>query len=267
MFEAIVNRSPQSESWRKIPWDDPDFSRRMLREHLSQAHDAASRRANIIDQQVAWIHDQVLQGRASRTLDLGCGPGLYSARLAALGHICTGIDFSPASIDYARQNGAGTYIQGDVREVAFASDYDLVMMIFGELNAFSKDEARRIVDKAYAALKPGGKLLLEPHPYQAVEKIGNEPPNWYSVQSGLFSDQPYLCLEESTFESDRAVWRGYVIDAQTGQTTEYVNMLQACTDDDYRHLLRQFDAVTFYPTLANDADEGSLCAIVALKSE
>lgn len=267
MFEAIVNRSPESESWQKIPWDDPDFSRRMLREHLSQAHDAASRRLTIIDQQVTWIHDQVLQGRTSRILDLGCGPGLYSARLAALGHSCTGIDFSPASIDYAHQNGAGTYIQGDVRTVVFGSDHDLVMMIFGEINAFSKDETRLIVDKAYAALKPGGKLLLEPHPYQAVEKIGNAPPNWYSARSGLFSDQPYLCLEESDFESDRAVWRGYVIDAQTGRTTEYVNMLQAYTDEDYRHLLRQFDTVTFYPTLANPPAEDSLCAIVALKSE
>jgi SAM-dependent methyltransferase len=266
MFEVIVNRKQQSGSWQKIPWNDPDFSRRMLKEHLSQAHDAASRRAHIIHQQVVWIHEQVLGEKASTVLDLGCGPGLYTARLAALGHTCTGIDFSPASIEYARQHGGGTYILADVREAEFGTGYDLAMMIFGELNAFSKSEAEAIVNRAYAALKPGGRLLLEPHPYQAIEKIGKALPNWYSARSGLFSDQPYLCLEESCFESNRAVWRGYVIDAQTGQTTEYVNMLQAYTDDDYRHLLRQFDAVTFYPTLANEADEGNLCAIVASKS-
>jgi SAM-dependent methyltransferase len=269
MFEAIVNRTrktQKSESWQKIPWHDPDFSRRMLKEHLSQAYDAASRRTAIIDQQVTWIHQQVLQGNVSNILDLGCGPGLYAARLAAMGHVCTGIDFSPASIEYARENGAGSYMLGDVRQVEFGTDYDLVMMIFGELNAFSKEEAQRIVSKAYSALKPGGKLLLEAHPYAAVERTGQEPPTWYSAQSGLFSDQPYLCLEESFFEDDCAVWRGYVIDAKTGQTTEYVNMLQAYTEDDYRHLLRQFDTVTFYPTLANEADEGNLCAIVASKS-
>jgi len=33
----------------KIPWDDPDFSRRMLAEHLSQEHDMASRRVEWID--------------------------------------------------------------------------------------------------------------------------------------------------------------------------------------------------------------------------
>lgn len=266
MFEAIVNRNQQSKSWQKIPWNEPDFSRRMLKEHLSQAHDAASRRVNIIDRQVAWIHEHVLGEKAATVLDLGCGPGLYVKRLAVLGHTCTGIDFSPASIEYARQHGAGTYVLADVREAEFGTGYDLVMMIFGEMNAFSKIEAEAIVNRAYAALTPGGKLLLEPHRYQAIEKIGNAPPKWYSARSGLFSDQPYLCLEESYFESDRAVWRGYVIDAQTGQTTEYVNMLQAYADDEYRHLLRQFDSVTFYPTLANEVDEGNLCAIVASKS-
>lgn len=34
-------------------------------------------------------------------LDLGCGPGLYSHRLATLGHRVHGIDFGPASIAYA----------------------------------------------------------------------------------------------------------------------------------------------------------------------
>ena len=67
--------------WRgayKIPWDNPDFSGRMLAEHLSQDHDLASRRIEWIDRQVAWIHDELLGGRAARILDLGCGPGFYS---------------------------------------------------------------------------------------------------------------------------------------------------------------------------------------------
>ena len=47
----------------KIPWDDPDFSRRMLVEHLTQDHDMASRRAEWIDRQAAWIHDHLLDGK------------------------------------------------------------------------------------------------------------------------------------------------------------------------------------------------------------
>ncbi|MBM3139805.1 MAG: class I SAM-dependent methyltransferase [Chloroflexi bacterium] len=114
-------RPPLAEAGpRKIPWDDPAFSARMLREHLTQDHDGASRRAASIDAHARWLHDEVLRERASRVLDLGCGPGLYTARLAALGHDCTGVDFSPASIEHARAQAAGAgpgrarYVLGDV---------------------------------------------------------------------------------------------------------------------------------------------------------
>lgn len=267
MFTNIVKRTQDSDTWRKIPWNDPDFSRRMLKEHLSQAHDAASRRTPIIEQQVAWIHQHALGSKPSRILDLGCGPGLYSARLAALGHTCTGIDFSPASILYARQHDASIYILGDVCEIEYGSGFDLVMMLFGELNAFALEDAQRIVDKAFDALKPGGRLLLEPHTVEAVERLGSQPSSWYSASSGLFSDTPYLCLEESFFRQEGAVavHRHYVIDAETGGTTEYCSMLRRYTEDDYRKLLSRFGEVTFYPSLANDADVYNLCAILANK--
>ena len=102
----IVRRSQTPEPWaegEKIPWNEPGFSRRMLQEHLSQQHDLASRRAVTIRKHVDWIQRAVLPGGPSRILDLGCGPGLYASRLAKLGHDCTGVDFSPASIEYARE--------------------------------------------------------------------------------------------------------------------------------------------------------------------
>ncbi len=58
---AIVSRDPNPQPWaegEKIPWDEPGFSARMLKEHLSQAHNAASRRFEIVDLQVAWIQDE-----------------------------------------------------------------------------------------------------------------------------------------------------------------------------------------------------------------
>ena len=89
-----------------IPWDDPEFSERMLAEHLNQEHDLASRKAETIDQHVRWIHSEVLDSRSARVLDLACGPGLYTLRLAQLGCDCFGIDFSPASIRHAKQRAA-----------------------------------------------------------------------------------------------------------------------------------------------------------------
>ena len=131
----LINRIQVPAPWsegEKIPWDEPGFSERMLKEHLSQEHDAASRRFGKIDAHVDWIHHRLLSGRATRILDLGCGPGLYASRLARLGHECVGIDFSPASIAYGvetaeREGLACTYVQEDVRNDIYDNDFGLVM--------------------------------------------------------------------------------------------------------------------------------------------
>lgn len=264
MFESLINRSRSVTDWHKIPWNDPEFSARMLSEHLSQDHDAASRRQAIIDRHVAWLQQTILHATPARILDLGCGPGFYARRLAALGHQCTGIDFSPASIDYARQHDdASEYRLGDLRTADFGSGYDLVLLIYGELNAFSPDEARQIVAKAHAALRPGGTLVCELHPYAVVERVGQEAPTWFTAREGLFSPRPHLCLVESSFADERAVTHYYVIDAQDGHLTPYTTMLQAYSDEAYRALFADFAAVDFYPCLTGDAVTEDLFVIVA----
>lgn len=70
----------------KIPWEELAFSQRMLENHLSQDDDWASRRQIVIEQQVGWIARQLLVG--ARTLDIGCGPGLYTHLLAERGYCC-----------------------------------------------------------------------------------------------------------------------------------------------------------------------------------
>ena len=275
----IVHRQRDPKPWaegEKIPWNDPDFSRRMLNEHLSQEHDAASRRFEIIDKHVKWIHDQVLKGNPTRVLDLGCGPGLYTNRLAKLGHRCVGIDFSPASIAYAREQAeaAGlecTYIHQDIRTADYGDGYGLVMSIFGEFNVFRPVEARGILERAYRALVPGGFLLLEPHTFEVVRKIGEQPPSWYSTEKGLFSDEPHLYLQESFWDAEEhvAIDRYYVIDAVTGEVTRHSASTQAYTDEEYRSLLAEcgFGNVAFYPSLGGSAGSprGDLIGVLSQK--
>ncbi len=275
----IVHR-PTPTPWAegdKIPWDDPDFSTRMLREHLSQEHDGASRRFEIVDQHVGWIHESVLDARRTRILDLACGPGLYAQRLARLGHTCTGIDFAPASIAYARQQAeaeglAIAYHQADIRAAEYGSDYGLVMCIYGEFNVFRPADAEAILQKAHAALAPGGWLLLEPHTFAAVKLLGEGVPIWETYESGLFGDRPHLLLSERTWDAASAVaiTRYYVVDAATGAVTLHASSTQAYTDEEYHALLRRcgFTDISFSPSLRGDVDASQpfLCAIVARKS-
>jgi SAM-dependent methyltransferase len=272
----VVRRRRVPQPWaegEKIPWHDPDFSGRMLKEHLSQAHDAASRRFEIIDQHVRWIHEQVLKESPAQVLDLGCGPGLYTSRLARLGHQCVGIDFSPASIAYAReqaeQEGLGcTYIEQDIRSADYGRGYGLVMLIFGEFNVFRPAEAKDILEKACGALRPGGSLLLEPHTFATVRRIGKQPSSWYSSEEGLFSKEPHLCLQESFWDAERgvAVERYYVVDAVTGEVTRHSASVQAYTDEEYRALLTGcgFEGVQVYPSLDGGMSRGVADDFIAI---
>src|SRR5512136_2789997 len=152
----LVYRSVNPEPWAEgdnIPWHEPAFSARMLKEHLSQAHDAASRRTETIERQVAWIHGELLCEHQAKILDLGCGPGLYASRLARLGHQCVGIDYSSASIGYAtecaqREKLPCTYVRQDLRLAEYGEGFGLVMLIFGEFNVFRPSDARSILLKA-----------------------------------------------------------------------------------------------------------------------
>ncbi|HXF60986.1 MAG TPA: class I SAM-dependent methyltransferase [Caldilineaceae bacterium] len=276
----VVERDPAPLPWGEgdnIPWHEPEFSARMLQEHLAQDHDRASRRSARIDRHVEWIHSHLLGGAASRILDLACGPGLYSSRLARLGHRCTGIDYSPASIAYARkeaeQHGlACTYHLADLRAAEYGAGYDLAMLIFGELNVFRPADAERILAKCCAALRPGGVLLLEPHTLAGVERSGRGPAIWWSSSNGLFSPRPHLVLMERVWyaQGRTAVLRYYVVDAASAQVTRYAQTLQGYSEQDYAALLARhgFDHIEILPGLIPDQPElePDLCAIVARRS-
>ncbi len=273
----IIHRNPNPTPWEegeKIAWDNPAFSERILAEHLSQEHDEASRRTELIDAHVDWIHHSLLKRKPSSVLDLCCGPGLYTSRLAKLGHTCTGIDFSPAAIRYAREMaGKETldidYAQDDVRYAEYEKEYDLVMMLFGEANVFKRDDLLNILQKAKAALRKGGTLLLETHTFEAVEEIGTGAPFWYSEEKGLFSDQPHFCLIENFWDEDEqvATVRYQIVDAATGEVSRQAWSTQAYSEDEYERLLREtgFKKVTFHKSFG-DVEDDDFLVITAHKA-
>jgi 2-polyprenyl-3-methyl-5-hydroxy-6-metoxy-1,4-benzoquinol methylase len=277
----LIDRERPPQPWaegEKIPWNDPDFSARMLREHLTQDHDMASRRQAVIDRHVAWIHNTCLHGSPGRVLDLGCGPGFYSQRLARLGHDCVGIDFGPASIDHARSEASRTgleieYTFGDIRKTDFGSGFDLAMLVFGEFNVFTVSDARQLLARMRAALKPGGRVLLEPHTFAAIENEGRAPPSWATAASGLFSPKPHCRLEEHFWHGDRqaATTRHYIIDAETGEVTRCAATMQAYTDEGYDELFRDagFFMMRRFPSLSGgEADRhNALFVLVATKPD
>jgi len=54
------------------------------------------------------------------------------------------------------------YVCADIRAADFCDGFDLAMLVFGEFNVFTRDDAEQLLVKTYKALKPGGHVLLEP---------------------------------------------------------------------------------------------------------
>jgi 2-polyprenyl-3-methyl-5-hydroxy-6-metoxy-1,4-benzoquinol methylase len=109
--------------------------------------------------------------RGLQAVHLQCHIGTDTLSLARLGAKMSGLDFSPASLEQARQlaNACDTPIQFveaavyDAAKVLDAQSFDLVYTGIGALNWLPKidDWARTVA----ALLKPGGRLFLrEMHP-------------------------------------------------------------------------------------------------------
>ncbi|MFX4263632.1 hypothetical protein ACOBQJ_15710 [Pelotomaculum propionicicum] len=94
MFNELckINAKPEPFQYYTAEdlWTDGHTSKKMLEFHLDESVDASSRSMNFIEQSVSWIVDYFNLNSSSDLLDLGCGPGLYTNRLAQKGINVTG---------------------------------------------------------------------------------------------------------------------------------------------------------------------------------
>ncbi len=95
-------------------------------------------------------------------VDLACGGGDFLYFLKRRGYTnLTGVDLSPQQVTLARQV-IPQVEEGDV--IAFLEKnpgrFDLITA-FDLIEHLTKDEVLSFLEKAYAALKPGGKLILQ----------------------------------------------------------------------------------------------------------
>lgn len=263
LLDALHRRTTPPIPWAEdenIPWHDPDFSRRMLREHLDQTHNLASRTYPVIDEQILWIWDAASLSEGSKVVDLACGPGFYSDRLASRGCECLGVDFSPAAIDHAQEQAVArnlnvTYALGDIRTTDYGVGNDLILLLFGEFNVFRKEDARQLLTRAHTGLNETGTLILEPSRFSAFGKSSRES-SWRTFEKSVFSDNPHTALEEVWWDAEAKTEtrRYYIIDGESDRLSSMGSTSQAYTDEDYRSLLGEcgFTSVAFYPSLIGE---------------
>jgi len=166
-LQSIFSRpEPFSICTTQDLWTDDYTSERMLENHLDQATEYSSRNFKFIDRSAAWIIEHFHIGEGKSVADFGCGPGLYTSRLARTGARVTGIDFSARSIQYARDFAAGDnldirYIHQNYLQFETDARYDLITMIYCDFCALSPGQRKIMLDKFASLLTGNGKILLD----------------------------------------------------------------------------------------------------------
>lgn len=208
-------------------WDDPYIALQMLKAHLSQETDAASRPINIIDQTIQfWLMSGLIK-KGDHILDLGCGPGLYAQRLARAGCHVVGIDISEPSLRYARAQAEREQLNIDYRhmnimDLKAEAQFDVALQIYGEINTYSDDLRDQLLSSIHRTLKPGGFFIFDVSTRNLRQKHGLKR-HWHIEEQGFWRPGRCLVLEDGFDYPEEQVWLDQYIVVDDKKASVYRN--------------------------------------------
>jgi len=102
----------------------------------------------------------------SKILDLACGHGRHSNKLAELGYNVTGVDINSGFLKIARETARTKklnvkYIKNDMRKIKFKKEFDRVLLLFTAFGYFSDEENQLVLKNISTALKKNGLLCFD----------------------------------------------------------------------------------------------------------
>jgi len=219
-------------------WTDPYIAKQMLKAHLDSSTEAASRPPEMIGKIIDWVIERMDLRLGDCVLDLGCGPGLYTSRLAQRGLKVTGVDYSQSSISYAtkcaKEEGLSIdYRCQDYLTLADSNQYDLVLLIYGDFCTFSPESRRRILTNIHHALRPGGAFIFDVSTPFLRQRVG-EKNGWYAEEQGFWKPGKHLVLKQGFAYENDIFLDQYIVIEENGKISLYRNWFQDYTVDAIR---------------------------------
>lgn len=113
-----------------------------------------------------FVADALGTEPGARLLDVGCGYGRHAMELAARGYQIVALDLSLPLLlrgaDEAQRRGLTiNFIHGDMRDLAFESQFDGIYCLFSTFGYFDEDTNRKTIEGMARAMKPGARLVLD----------------------------------------------------------------------------------------------------------
>ena len=255
-------------------WTNEHTSKQMLEYHLNESIDASSRNKRFIERSVEWIVSHFEVDKSTEIADFGCGPGLYTTRLADRGAIVTGIDFSKNSLKYAKQVTAEkglkiNYVLTNYLDFETTNSFDLIIMIMCDFCVLSSEQRKKMLSKFNSLLKPDGSLLLDVYSLNSFNQRDESAIYELNQLNGFWSPDDYYCFVNTfKYEKEKVILDKYTIIEESRKRVVY-NWLQCYSKDSLRNEFEDngFKVEAIYSDVAGNAfsQESTEIAIVAKK--
>ncbi|MER8628037.1 class I SAM-dependent methyltransferase [Mesorhizobium sp. M1143] len=118
------------------------------------------------DRDAGFIWDMLSIEEGSSVLELGCGYGRITNRLAEKGARVTGLDISPTLLKKAETDAAERgidveYVLGDMRSLPWRDRFDAAFLWYTTFGYFDDVDNERVLQEAASSLRKGGRLLID----------------------------------------------------------------------------------------------------------
>lgn len=246
-LQALADRKPRPRPFidvPSLPWDDPDFSRHFLR--------TATRGASYTQREIAFLQRIGVLAPQRQILDLACGGGRHSLAMARRGAEVTGLDVGPSAVASARRRAAraglpATFVEGDVRQLAYAAAFDAVTLLFGCFTEMTRDDAQACLHGVARSLRPGGWFVLDVFaPSFFADLDGMQ--EWWVGRDFIAGRFPQLVLTEYFYYPRPKTYarRDFICNANTGEIHAFGVSGQAYT---LNGLSRMFKTAGLVPVM------------------
>jgi len=194
-----LDRRPERYETGGEFWNDPYISAQLLKAHLDPETDQASYRPETVRAICETLPKALKLQAGAAIADLGCGPGLYCARLSRAGYAVTGVDRSESSLRYAAGHAPGaSFLRQSYLEPLGRERFDAAVMISQDYGVLDPAARKTLLANIHAALKPGGRFAFDVPSLRAfAARAAGSASSWYAADHGLFRPHPHFVLEKT----------------------------------------------------------------------